>query len=90
MKITGRVGSYKIIEEHYYLDLKMPLGEIINCGIVGDSFVVGGIWKGWHFQKDSIKSFNNRDNFLNPGYFSAFGRNQKYLDWSKLERVVWT
>lgn len=72
MKITGHVGVYRIKETHFYLDLEMPKGEIICCGIVGAYRVRGHIWKGWHFDRTKV---------------SDFDYNQKYLDWTKLERI---
>jgi hypothetical protein len=88
LKVTGHVGVYKVTESHlFYNEIPMIKGETIICGIVGDPRVMGQIWKGWHKDSEAIEAFNNRDSFFGRKYFSAFGRNQMYLDWSKLERV---
>lgn len=87
MKITGHVGIYKVKESFMYFGVLIDKDEWVVCGIVADPRVQGQIWKGWHLDKDWCKSFNNRNNILNPGYFSPFHRNQKYLDWTKLERI---
>lgn len=82
LKTTGHVGVYRVIEDHIYIkDVYMAKDEIIVCGIVGDPRVKGNIWKGWHKDSEIVNAFNRKE------YFCNFSYNQKYLDWTKLERV---
>lgn len=87
MKITGRVGIYKVIESFKYFDIIIPKDDLVVCGIIADPRVQGHIWKGFHLDSEWCDNFTKRNNWFNPGYFSSFHRNQKYLDWTKLERI---
>ena len=51
VKITGRVGSFRALEDIEYDKFTILKGDIIQCALVPNKLYPGGIWYGWHFEK---------------------------------------